>query len=109
MRQQLVAGLLAERLEVLHGARVRRHHLEHLPCREVAKRLLRAQDGKGTVEPANVELPVECLHRLNSPRDTNFNILKAGKPCYSANRATPHTIVSRSAALLAEAGLHQLR
>src|SRR6476646_1703576 len=81
MREELVARLLAECLEVLHGAGIGRHHLQHLAGAEVTQRLFRAQDRKGTVEPANIELPVECLHRLCSPKDMNFIILKAGKPC----------------------------
>src|SRR5205085_2786873 len=64
VREQLVAGLLAERLEVLHRARIGRHDLEHLARRKVAQHLFRAKDGQWAVESADVELSVGLHHHF---------------------------------------------
>src|SRR5438552_8129057 len=59
--EQLVARLLAERLEVFHGAGVGRHDFQYLARVEVAQHFFRPEDGQRTVESAHVELAIERL------------------------------------------------
>src|SRR5262249_43225071 len=61
--QQLVAGLLRERLEVAHRRGVGREDAQHLAARHVVEGLLGAQDRQGAVEPARVQLAID-LYRL---------------------------------------------
>src|SRR5689334_2834581 len=61
VREELVARLLAERLEVLHGTGVCRHDLQYLARVQVTQHLLRPEDGQRTVESAHVELAIERL------------------------------------------------
>src|SRR4029079_5915515 len=61
VRDQFVAGLLAERLEVLHPARIGGECFQHLPAAHVAQRFLRAQDRQRAVQAAGVQFLVE-LH-----------------------------------------------
>src|SRR5512141_1228015 len=58
LRQEVVAGLAAERLEVLHGAGIGGDHAQHLARRHFVQRLARAQDGQRAVHAASVELLV---------------------------------------------------
>src|ERR1700687_1419595 len=56
LRQQRIAGLLRERLEVLYRARVGRHDAQYLAADHLVERLARAKDRQGTVHPPGVEL-----------------------------------------------------
>src|SRR3954454_22641687 len=68
VRQQLVAGLAREGLEILHRARVGGEDLEHLARAQVGQRLLRAQDWKRAIQSARVEFLVEVHGRFGSTR-----------------------------------------
>ncbi len=70
--QQLVAGLLRERLEVAQRAVVGGHHLEHLAACHGGERLLGLQDGQWAVEPAGVDFLVD-VHRRRLPGEERKN------------------------------------
>src|SRR5690349_19059217 len=72
--EQLVAGLAAEGLEVLHRAGIGRHDLEHLPGGKVAERLLGTQDGKRAIEPAHVEFAVGLHGGLMRETDNSTSL-----------------------------------
>src|SRR4030095_2949287 len=74
VREQLVAGLAREGLEVLHRARVGGKHLQHLARLQIGQRLFRAQDGKRAVQPAGIEFLVE-IHG-NRPRASQYKMLR---------------------------------
>src|SRR4051812_7247343 len=74
MRQQLVAGLATEGLEVLHRARVGGHHLQHLARREVAQDLLGAKDGERAIEAAHVEFAIGLHNQEHLQDNMNFNM-----------------------------------
>src|SRR5204863_3274597 len=52
-------GLAREGLEILHRARIGRHHLQYLSRFEVRKGLLRAQDRQRAIQAARVQFLVE--------------------------------------------------
>src|SRR6185295_10053405 len=63
VRDQLVAGLPRERLEVFYGAGIGGEHFQNLPRLHVGQRFLGAQDRQRAVQPARVEFLVE-VHKV---------------------------------------------
>src|SRR3954470_1945084 len=77
-REEQVAGLARESLEVLDRARVGGEHLQHLPGLQVGQRLLRLQDRQRAVETPGVQFLVEIhkvLCRMDTPGEAGANWL----------------------------------
>lgn len=58
-----MAGLFAERLEILDGSGVGRGDLEDFACGNVSQCFLASQDGEGAFQPTCVEFLVEFHHQ----------------------------------------------
>src|SRR5262249_36327176 len=67
--QQLVAGLLRERLEIAHRGGIGREDAQHLAALHVVEGLLRAQYRQRAVEPARVQLAIDQYRVLHRFRD----------------------------------------
>lgn len=55
LRQQGIAGLLAEGLEIPTRMRVGGQHGQHLPAFQLSQRFLGAQDRQGAIQPPGVD------------------------------------------------------
>ncbi|CAI10200.1 hypothetical protein ebA7187 [Aromatoleum aromaticum EbN1] len=62
--QQIIAGLLRERLEILHRSGVRREHAHHLARGHFREHLLRTQDWQRAGQPACIDFLVEIHQSL---------------------------------------------
>src|SRR5882672_3233389 len=62
VRNELIAGLLGESLKILHRPGIGGQDPKDLPAPDLRKGLLRAQDGKRTIESAYIQVLVEGRH-----------------------------------------------
>jgi hypothetical protein len=57
--QELIAGLLAERLEISHRARIGCDNLKDLTLRHVVQGFLGSQDWQRTIQSARIKLAIK--------------------------------------------------